>query len=154
MDSNKYTQKTVETLKAAQSLAEENQNQYITPEHLLFALLDQEGGLIPSLFGKLGADNDAILSELRGEINKLPKVSGANDQIYISRETEKVLRAAEKAGDAMHDEYLSVEHLMLGIFAAPTSAIRSALAIIRRLPADAMRPLTGSFCGRTAAACC
>ena len=128
MDSNKYTQKTVETLKAAQNLAEENHNQYITPEHILYGLLDQENGLIPSLFNKLGADNDAILGELKNEINKLPKVGGADGKVYISQETDRVLRAAEKAGDSMHDEYLSVEHLMLGIFAAPTAAIRRILS--------------------------
>ncbi len=128
MDSNKYTQKTVETLKTAQNLAEENHNQYITPEHILYGLLDQENGLIPSLFNKLGADNDAILAELKNEIDKLPKVGGADGKVYISQETDRVLRAAEKAGDSMHDEYLSVEHLMLGIFAAPTAAIRRILS--------------------------
>ena len=128
MDSNKYTQKTVETLKAAQNLAEENHNQYITPEHILYGLLDQDNGLIPSLFAKLGADNGAILAELKDEINKLPKVGGADGKVYISQETDRVLRAAEKAGDSMHDEYLSVEHLMLGIFAAPTAAIRRILS--------------------------
>ncbi len=128
MDSNKYTQKTVETLKAAQNLAEENHNQYITPEHILYGLLDQDNGLIPSLFAKLGADNEAILAELKNEINKLPKVGGGDGKVYISQETDRVLRAAEKAGDSMHDEYLSVEHLMLGIFAAPTAAIRRILS--------------------------
>ena len=128
MDSNKYTQKTVETLKAAQNLAEENHNQYITPEHILYGLLDQDNGLIPSLFAKLGADNEAILAELKDEINKLPKVGGGDGKVYISQETDRVLRAAEKAGDSMHDEYLSVEHLMLGIFAAPTAAIRRILS--------------------------
>jgi ATP-dependent Clp protease ATP-binding subunit ClpB len=128
MDSNKYTQKTVETLKTAQNLAEENHNQYITPEHILYGLLAQENGLIPSLFNKLGADNDAILAELKNEIDKLPKVGGADGKVYISQETDRVLRAAEKAGDSMHDEYLSVEHLMLGIFAAPTAAIRRILS--------------------------
>ena len=128
MDSNKYTQKTVETLKTAQNMAEEYHNQYITPEHILYGLLDQDNGLIPSLFTKLGADNDAILAELKEEIEKLPKVGGADGKVYISQETDRVLRAAEKAGDSMHDEYLSVEHLMLGIFAAPTAAIRRILS--------------------------
>ena len=98
MDSNKYTQKTVETLKAAQNMAEEYHNQYITPEHILYGLLDQDNGLIPSLFTKLGADNDAILAELKEEIEKLPKVGGADGKVYISQETDRVLRAAEKAG--------------------------------------------------------
>ena len=128
MDSNKYTQKTVETLKSSQNMAEEKHNQYITPEHILYSLLAQDDGLIPSLFAKLGADNGAILTELEEEIDKLPRVGGANDKVYISQETDRVLRAAEKAAQSMHDEYLSVEHLMLGIFAAPTAAIRRILS--------------------------
>ena len=128
MDSSKYTQKTVETLKSAQNLAEENHNQYITPEHILYGLLDQEDGLIPSLFGKLGANTSTILDELREEIGKLPRVGGADEKVYISQETDRVLRASEKAAKAMGDEYLSVEHLMLGIFAAPTPVIRRILA--------------------------
>jgi len=128
MDSNKYTQKTVETLKTAQNLAEEYHHSYITPEHVLFGLLSQEEGLIPSLFTKLGADNAAILQELKAELERLPRVGGDNDKVYISQETDRVLRAAEKAAESMHDEYLSVEHLMLGIFASPTPAIRRILS--------------------------
>ena len=98
MDSSKYTQKTVETLKTAQNLAEENHNQYITPEHILYGLLDQEEGLIPSLFGKLGANTGAILEELRAEIEKLPRVGGADDKVYMSQETDRVLRAVRPVG--------------------------------------------------------
>ena len=80
MDSSKYTQKTIETLKSAQNSAEEHQNQYITPEHILYGLLEQEDGLIPSLFSKLGADTAAILEELEEEIGKQPRVSGADQK--------------------------------------------------------------------------
>ena len=127
MDSSKYTQKTVEALKGAQNSAEEHHNQYITPEHILYGLLEQEEGLIPSLLGKLGANTEALLEELEAEIGKLPRVSGADEKVYLSQEADRVLRASEKAAKSLHDEYLSVEHLMLGIFAAPTPAIRRLL---------------------------
>ena len=127
MDSSKYTQKTIETLKSAQNSAEEHQNQYITPEHILYGLLEQEDGLIPSLFSKLGADTASILEELEEEIGKLPRVSGADQKVYLSQEADRVLRSAEKAAKSLRDDYLSVEHLMLGIFAAPTAAIRRIL---------------------------
>ena len=123
MNPNNYTQKTVETLQTAKNMAEENGNQYLTPEHLLYGLVDQDGGLIPSLLDKMGVERDGLLAELDTAISELPKVSGSV-QVYFSPEAERVMRAAEKAAKSMGDEYLSVEHLMLGIFAAPTPAIR------------------------------
>lgn len=86
MNANNFTQKTLETVQTAQRMAEENNNQYITPEHLLYALVDQDGGLIPSLFGKMGVDCNAVLSELDTAISGLPKVGGtAVTQAYLSR---------------------------------------------------------------------
>jgi len=64
MNAEKYTQKALDAVKTAQSMAQENGNQYVTSEHLLYALVDQDGGLIPSLFGKMGVDCNAVLSEL------------------------------------------------------------------------------------------
>ena len=72
MNAEKYTRKTVEAIQTAQSMAQENQNQYVTPEHLLYALLDQDGGLIGSIFGKMGVNVDGVLSELNGLIGRLP----------------------------------------------------------------------------------
>ena len=123
MNAQNFTQKTLEAVQTAQSMAQENHNNYITPEHLLYALVDQDGGLIPSLLGKMGVDCNAVLSELDTEISRLPKVSG-DTQIYLSQEADRVISAAEKAAKSMGDEYLSVEHLMIGMFAAPTAAIK------------------------------
>ncbi len=124
MNANNYTQKTIETLQTAQRMAEENHNAYITPEHILYGLVDQDGGLIPSLLGKLGINCDGLLAELDTEISKLPQVGGDVQNVYLSPEADRVLHAAEKAAKSMGDEYLSVEHLMLGLFAAPSKAIR------------------------------
>ena len=123
MNAQNYTQKTIEAIQTAQSMAQENNNSYITPEHLLYALVDQDGGLIPSLLGRMGVDCNGLLSELDSEISALPKVSG-NPEVYLSNETSRVITAAEKAAKSMGDEYMSVEHLMIGIFAAPTPAIK------------------------------
>ncbi len=123
MNAQNFTQKTLEAVQTAQSMAQENHNNYITPEHLLYALIDQDGGLIPSLLGKMGVDCNAVLSELDTEISRLPKVSG-DTQLYLSQEADRVISAAEKAAKSMGDEYLSVEHLMIGMFAAPTAAIK------------------------------
>ena len=123
MNAQNFTQKTLEMIQTAKSMAMENNNQYITPEHLLYALVDQDGGLIPSLLGKMGVDCNAVLSELDTAIEGMPKVSG-DYEIYLSREADRVMNAAEKSAKSLGDEYLSVEHVMIGIFASPTPAIK------------------------------
>ena len=128
MNAQNFTQKTIEAVQTAQSMAQENRNSYITPEHLLYALVDQDGGLIPTLFKRMGVDCDALLSELDGQIAALPKVGGDSSEVYMSSELSRVLSAAEKAAKSMGDEYLSVEHLMIGIFAAGTAATKRILA--------------------------
>ena len=127
MNAQNFTQKTIETIQTAKSMALENQNQYITPEHLLYALVDQDGGLIPSLLQKMGVDCNAVLAELDTELNAMPKVSGDYD-VYLSREAERVMNAAEQSAKSLGDEYLSVEHIMVGIFAAATPAIKRIFA--------------------------
>ena len=128
MNAEKFTQKTIETINTAQAMAQENQNQYLTPAHLLYALIDQDGGLISSLLSKMGADCDAMLGELDAEIAKLPKVSGGSGEVYASPETSKLLRFAEKAAEKLGDEYVSVEHLMLGMFSEGGPAVRKILS--------------------------
>lgn len=122
MNTQNFTQKTIEAIQNAQNIARENDNQALQPEHLLYSLLDQDGGLIPSLFGKMGVDCNAVLAELDSYISTLAKVSGG--EMYLSSDTDRTLRAAEKVAKSMNDEYVSVEHLMLGIFANMTPTIR------------------------------
>ena len=127
MNAQNYTQKSLEALNTAKSMAEENRNSAIAPEHLLYALVDQDGGLIPSLLGKMGVDCNELLAELDTAISALPKV-GAGAQVYLSPEADRALNAAEKAAKSMGDEYVSVEHLMIGIFASSTAAIKRSFA--------------------------
>ena len=123
MNAEQYTKKTVEALNTAQGMAAENQNAYVTPEHLLYALVDDDGGLTGTLLGRMGVDCDGVLAELDGIIEKLPKVSGSGD-IYASRETAEVLTLAEKTAANLKDSYVSVEHLMLALLAKPTPELR------------------------------
>ena len=127
MSTEKYTQKTLEAIRDAQALAQEKHNQYLTPEHLLYALLSQDGGLIGSIFSRMGVDCGGLLTELGAKIDELPKVSGGSGEVYASPETGKVLTVAEKTAEKLHDEYISVEHLMLGIFAEGSSALKQLL---------------------------
>mgnify|MGYP000805065276 FL=1 len=90
MNAEKYTQKTLDAVKTAQSMAQENGNQYLTPEHLLYALVDADGGLIGTLLGRMGVDCNAVLSELDTAIDQLPKVSGAcKTYAYYDAVTDK-----------------------------------------------------------------
>ena len=140
MNAEKYTKKSLEAIQTAQSMAVENKNSTITPEHILYALIDQDGGLIPSLLGKMGADCNAILSELDTAISALPKV-GSGSEVYLSPEANRVIQAAETAARSLKDEYVSVEHLMMGIFASATPAIKRIFADHNVKRADFTREL-------------
>ncbi len=127
MNAQKFTKKALEAVQNAQSIAIENRNMQIMPEHLLYALVDQEGGLIPQLFKKAGVDTDNMLALLDGAIEKIPAVSGSGrepDKIYISPVTDKIFNEAERLAGSMRDEYVSVEHVMLAIFDHATEEIK------------------------------
>jgi len=117
MNLNQFTQKSVEAVQAAQQMASARQNQQIEQEHLLLALLEQKEGLIPQLMQKAGVDATSLRQKLTAAVERLPQVSGSGaGQMYLSRDLEQALNEAEKIAREMHDEYTSVEHLMLGLF--------------------------------------
>ena len=123
MNTNQYTQKTLEALQAAQQLAVEYQHNALEPEHLLHALASQEQGLIPQLLQKLNVDPGSFAAAVAEKLSALPRVSGSGrdpDKVYISQATDKVLNAAAREAKAMKDEYVSVEHVFLGLLDEPT----------------------------------
>ena len=124
MNAQNLTQKSLEALQNAQGMALENRNPAVAPEHLLYALIDQDGGLIPSLLDRMGVNCNAVLSELDTVISAMPKVGGDSVEVYSAPETGRVLTHAEKEAKSAGDEYISVEHLMLGIFQCATGAIK------------------------------
>ena len=118
MNTNQYTQKTLEALQAAQQLAVEYQHNALEPEHLLHALASQEQGLIPQLLQKLNVDPGSFAAAVAEKLSALPRVSGSGrdpDKVYISQATDKVLSAAAREAKTMKDEYVSVEHVFLGL---------------------------------------
>ena len=128
MNAQKFTKKSLEALQSAESIAIENQNMQVMPEHLTYALVDQDGGLIPSLMKKAGIDVDKLLAMLDGAIQKIPAVSGSGREpgkIYISPLTDKILTGAERLADSAKDEYVSVEHIMMSIFDHATEELKS-----------------------------
>ena len=123
MNTNQYTQKTLEALQAAQQLAVEYQHNALEPEHLLHALASQEQGLIPQLLQKLNVDPGSFAAAVAEKLSALPRVSGSGrdpDKVYISQAADKALSAAAREAKAMKDEYVSVEHVFLGLLDEPT----------------------------------
>ena len=125
MSNNQFTQKTLEALQAAQQLAIEYQHNALEPEHILHALVTQQQGLIPQLFQALGTDPGTFAAAVAEKLSALPRVSGSGrdpDKVYISTAADKVLSAAGREAQAMKDDFVSVEHLMLGLLDEQTPA--------------------------------
>ena len=130
MNLQKFTQKSIEAVQAAQSATIANGNQQMGQEHLLLALTEQQNGLIAELFRKTGASPEAIAADLRQAIDRLPKVSGGGmepDKIYISRDVEQALTEAEHQSEKMKDDFVSVEHIMLGLLQKPQENVKRIL---------------------------
>ncbi len=116
MDFNRLTEKSQEAIAAAQSLASERNHQQIDVEHLLFALLQQEGGLVSKILGRLEVPVSELSHQLESHLGKLPSVSGPGVELYISGRLNKVLENALRQAEKLTDQYASVEHLLLAIF--------------------------------------
>ncbi|MBQ9828413.1 MAG: type VI secretion system ATPase TssH, partial [Lachnospiraceae bacterium] len=117
-DFNKFTKRSIQAVNDCQSVAVEHGNQSIDQEHLLMALLDQDDSLVEKLLEKAGVNTDAFKNDIQGIINRKPKVQGG--QNYISTDLNNAFNEAEKAAKQMNDEYVSTEHIFLGIIAKPS----------------------------------
>lgn len=126
MNIQKFTQKSIEAIQNAQSIAIENQNAQIEQEHLLLALLEQDNSLIRELLKKMGVSEN-FEDAIRNIISRKPRMSGGarpNDSIYVSQDVDLVLNNAEKIALKMKDEYVSVEHIMLSLFDYANSELK------------------------------
>jgi len=114
MNINKLTEKAQAALQAAQKLAEDRNHNQLEPEHLLYALLDQTEGVVPEIIRGMGISPEAAKQQLQAELNKLPRVQGLT-QIYLSAKLNQVFNIAEMEAERLHDDYVSTEHLLVGI---------------------------------------
>lgn len=122
MNMNKFTQKSLEAIQLAQTLAVEHGNQQIEQEHLLYATITQEGGITAELFRKMGIDIGNLGLAVKKAIESLPSVSGtAREQgkIYVSSDFDMAMALAEKNAEKMGDEYVSVEHIVMSVIEKP-----------------------------------
>ncbi|MDO4566984.1 MAG: ATP-dependent chaperone ClpB [Oscillospiraceae bacterium] len=128
MNANKYTQKSLEAINAAQGIAIENSAQVLEQQHLLAALLDQEGGLCSSILSKIGVPLVQARSAACEMVSALPKVGGSAreaDKVYVSADMDKTLVTAEKTAENMKDEYVSVEHILIALISCANSQLKS-----------------------------
>ncbi len=121
MDMNRYTEKCQDAISVAQKLAEGRRHTQLEPEHLLMALIDQEGGVVPQILGKLGVDNTQVKHQLENELDNMARAHGPS-QVYLSPRSKQVLDAAEKEVGAFKDEYMSTEHLLIAMADKETGA--------------------------------
>ena len=122
MDMNAFTKKSLEAIKNAEMIASEHQHQQIETDHLMSALLSQEGGLVPRIMSRLGKPIDEMKQYIDREIDKRPSVSGPGSQpgqIYVSPEMNQVLNESFQIAQNLKDQYVSVEHLLLSMFSLP-----------------------------------
>ena len=147
MDTNRFTQKSLEALQAAQQLAQSYGNAQVEQVHLLDALLSQENGLIGQLMGKLGLNVQQVRTACESAVNRLPKISGSNQQPYVTASLSQALTEAENQMKQMRDEYISVEHLFLGLLEKADSTIRplfASLDITKPKFLEALQAVRGS----------
>ena len=127
MNMNQFTQRSLAAIQGAQELAVERGNQQIEQEHLLLALLTDEQGFIPQLLSAMGMTVPSFAAAVKAEVEKLPKVSGGGreaDKVYVAQDVDRALKAAESAAQSMKDEYISVEHILLGLLDSANSHLK------------------------------
>ena len=126
MNFNNYTQKSIEAVQSAQQLAVQNSHQQMEQVHLLLALLRQEGGLIPQLLKKMDVTVESLEAAAEAELRKIPGVrtSQAMDSFYVSADVQAAFNAAEQQAQTMKDEYVSVEHLFLGLLETARGGVK------------------------------
>ena len=147
MDTNRFTQKSLEALQAAQQLAQSYGNAQVEQVHLLNALLSQENGLIGQLMGKLGLNVQQVRTACESAVNRLPKISGSNQQPYVTASLSQALTEAENQMKQMRDEYISVEHLFLGLLEKADGTVRplfASLDITKPKFLEALQAVRGS----------
>jgi ATP-dependent Clp protease ATP-binding subunit ClpB len=119
MRSDKFTQKAREALLEAQNVAEQYNHPTLEPEHLLYALLQQEGGVVPAVLNRIGADPALIMQSVEQALAAMPRATGAAMQVSMGQTTSAILREADQIASNMKDEYLSTEHMLMAMASTP-----------------------------------
>jgi len=138
MDFNKFTTKSSESVQKAMELTVSRGHQEVTSLHLLMALLEQPGGVVPTLLGRMNVSAADIAGKIEKELSALPSVSGGAEQAYMSPDLKAVFDAAESEAGKLRDEYISAEHLFLAMLGQPK--LKNIIGVSRD---DALKVLAG-----------
>ena len=144
MNMNQFTQKSLAAIQEAQGIAQEHGNPQIEQPHLLLALVSDNEGFIPQLLTAMGMTVPSFEAAVKAEVEKLPKVSGSGreaDKVYVSQDVDKALRGAEQEAQGMKDEYISVEHIFLGLLGSANSALKELFRTYRVTKEGVMQAL-------------
>ena len=144
MNLEKYTRKSQEAITAAQRLAQDHNHQSIEPVHMLLALLQQDQGVVPAIVTKVSGSSFALRDELKVELDQRSKVSGSNMDVGLSRPAADVLQAAERYAKGMQDDYVSTEHILLGLADSPESKRLAQYGLTKDAILSALKTIRGS----------
>ena len=149
MNFENYTQKSLEAVQSAQKIAQQNHHQQLEQLHLLLALLRQDGGLVPQLLKKMDVVPESLEAAASQALNRIPGVTGSveMDRFYVSQEAADTLNDAENQANSMHDSYVSVEHLFLGLLdtaKGPVKDLFSTYRITKEAALQALQTIRGN----------
>ena len=144
MNLEKYTQKSQEAILAAQQLAQEYNHQSIDTAHLLLALLQNKEGVVPAIVTSVSGSPGALIDELKKDLSGRSKVSGANMEVGLSRPASDALQAAERYAKGMQDDYVSTEHILLGLTDSPDGTRLAQFGLTKDAILTALKTIRGS----------
>ena len=144
MDLNKYTQKSQEAILHAQQLAQDYNHQSIEPAHLLLALLQQDEGVVPAIVGKVAGSAQSLRNELTHELERRPKIHGSNADVGLAQPTSDVFKAAERYAKGMQDDYVSAEHILLGLTDSIEGKRLASFGLTKDAVLNALKSVRGS----------
>ncbi len=144
MDLNKYTQKSQEAILNAQQMAQDYGHSTIEPAHLLLALLRQEDGIVPAIVTKVAGSVQGLRDELSNDLNKRPRMQGSNTEPGLAQPTSNALQAAERYAKGMQDDYVSTEHILLGLTESPEGKRLASFGLTKDAILNALKSVRGS----------
>jgi ATP-dependent Clp protease ATP-binding subunit ClpB len=144
MNLNNYTQKSQEAILQAQHLAEDFGHQSIEPAHLLLALMTQEEGVVPAIVNKVAGSAQALRAEIQHDLERRPRISGSNTEVGLAQTTANVLNAAERLAKGMQDDYVSTEHILLGLTESIEGKRLASFGLTKDAILNALKTVRGS----------
>ncbi|NWF65111.1 MAG: type VI secretion system ATPase TssH, partial [Chloroflexi bacterium] len=144
MNLDKFTQKSQGAIFVAQQIAQEHHHQTIEPIHLELALIRQDGGVVPAIVTKVAGSTLALREELEKELAKRPQIQGANLQVGLAQATADVLTAAERYAKGIQDDYVSTEHILLGLTESIEGKRLASFGLTKDAILNALKAVRGS----------